>query len=222
MRQDHDAAMRCRPGAAGSRDDRRRGDDGVRTEHLRPAEPAGHRDGLPELRDLAAHDRFRQRRVSAARRAQACAARRDRQPGAGSARDRGTGRPRGSQRNGAFRRTTATARPCAGARPAPETAAAGRAAQQPRRQASRSAPRRGSTAAAPPRHHHALRHARSGRGVEHVVPDRRAQPGRDRPGRHTRARSTSIRSRVSSRTSSGRATSSTPRSSASTVRATAP
>ena len=67
LRQDHDAALDRRPGAA-----RRRRDRGRRPALFsgrggdRPAARARHRHGLPVVRDLAAHDRVRERRLPAA------------------------------------------------------------------------------------------------------------------------------------------------------------
>src|SRR6266516_2319026 len=68
LRQDHHPALRRRPGAHRRRQDLAGGTGRLQPQaaRVRPARRARSRDGLPELRHLAAHDRVRQRRLPAA------------------------------------------------------------------------------------------------------------------------------------------------------------
>ncbi|CAA9317046.1 MAG: Spermidine/putrescine import ABC transporter ATP-binding protein PotA, partial [uncultured Frankineae bacterium] len=190
LREDHDAACRGRARAAGRRAHRPGGPGAVRARghrpgHDRPRQQARPRDGVPVLRDLAAHDRVRQRRVPAAGPQSRDATERRRDPGAGRPRPahdgaRAPGGPAGDQ---AVRRSAAAARarPRAGHRAAP--AAARRAAVQPRRQAAGVPALRAQAAAARARHHVDLRDARPDRGPRPVHQDRGHER---RPGRAAR------------------------------------
>ena len=160
----------------GTHRDRRPRGERRRGRPVRAARPAQARHGVPVLRDLAAHDGVRQRRLSAA----AC----------------GTSpRPRSSDRvttalrlvemerlrrpagAGAVGRPAAARgdRPRAGVRA--RGAAARRAAQQPRCAAARADGRRVPRPAAAAQDHHALRHPRPGRGDGALRPRRRDAAG---------------------------------------------
>src|SRR5207249_9077639 len=94
-----------------------------------------HRDGVPELRDLAAHERVPERGLPARGRRSAAVAHGDRASGDGGPRARRTGRARIATGAAAVRRTAAAARAGPRARPEAEAAPPRRAALQPRREA---------------------------------------------------------------------------------------
>ncbi len=152
-----------------------------------PPNKRRHRDGVPELRDLAAHDGISKRRLPAQRRRHPQRFERDARTRRGSARAGRDGRLRRPFRNPALGRSAATprARPCA--RPPARLAALGRTALEPRCAAARYDAYRVAFAAAPPRDHDALRYARSNRGAEHE------QPHRGDAGRADRTRSDAAR-----------------------------
>ena len=169
--QDH----RRRPGAVLRRRQGRR----PRGQHARQPARSGH--GLPVLRDLAAHDRLRQRRLPAAgaqarRPALQGGDRRARRAGARHDGALPAGRPPGHQ---ALRRPAAAPRAGPRAGHPAAAAAARRAAVQPRRQAARVAALRAQAAAARAGHHLGLRHPRPGRGAGAVHAHRR-HAGRQR------------------------------------------
>ncbi len=162
-----------------------------RARALRGAGAPRDRHGLPVVRDLAAHDGVRQRRVSARgppparapRCASACASAlrlMEMEHLAEPAGHRAVGRPAAAGGHRA-RAGVPAAR-----------AADGRAAVEPGRQAARADARRAARAAAAARHHDGLRDARPGRGDGALRRDRgdargpRA-PDRPRPRRSTRA-----------------------------------
>ena len=181
LRQEHRApdARRARGDHEGTDPDRRPG-----REQRRPG-VARHRDGLPVVRPLPAHDRVRQPRLRPAQHGRAEA--RDRRPRAACDGDPADERAGQAEAQAALRRSAATR----GARPRDRARAEGvpdgRAALEPRRKASRRDPGRDPEASGPPRHHDDLRHARPGRGDDDGRPDRgheRRSPaaGRDARG----------------------------------------
>ena len=161
---------------AGTRPDRR-----ARGQRPRAQGPR-HRDGVPELRALPAHERLRQHGLRPAQPAHAQG--RDRAPRAARRRAiLGLGRAPRAQAAPAVRR------PAPARRDGPrDRARAGgvpvrRAALQPRCQAARPDADRDQAAAAAPRHHGHLRHPRPGRGDD----ARRPPDGHERrPGRADR------------------------------------
>ena len=132
-----------------------------------------HRDGVPELRALPAHDRGREHRLPPED--QEGAQGRDRRA---RGRGREAARPRGVPRAQAGEALGRPA-PARGDGPGHRAPAAGvpdgRAAVQPRRQAARADAHADRCAAAPPGRHHRVRHARPGRGDDHGRPRRRAE-----------------------------------------------
>ena len=163
-----------------------------------PAERPQPRDGVPVLRDLAAHDRRAERGVSAAR-PQNGQARHpgSRRGGAGPGRARRAGRPLPAP---AVRWPAAAGRagPCH--RALPGGTAARRAVLQSGRQAARASPPLAQGTAARPRAHHAFRDPRPGRGVVDERPDpgheRRAHPARRDAGGGLPAAPFAVRRRV--------------------------
>ena len=139
-------------------------------------------DGVPVLRDLAAHDGVRQRRLRSAR-AQAAAGRGAAERGtrAGPGADAGLCRPAGIEAVG---RPAAARRGGARDRVLAERRAVRRAAVQPRCQAARRDARGAARAAAPARHHLALCHARPGGGAGDLRPGDRDERRPDRADRH--------------------------------------
>ena len=171
VREDDRAPDGGRAGEHHPRDDRDRRSG---REH-RAAEGAGHRDGVPELRAVPAHERVRQHGV----RSQAPQAPEggDRPPGPSGRGDPG---PRGvprAQAQGAVRRTASARGDGASDRSRTPGVPDGRAAVQPRREAARADAGRGLTAAGRSRRHDDLRHARSGRGDDDGRSRRRPQEG---------------------------------------------
>ena len=140
-----------------------------------PPEGPGHRDGVPELRALPAHERVRQHGLrpqdaevpqAGDRQARPGRGRDPRHPGAAQAQAApALGRPAPARGR----------RP--GHRPAPSGVPVRRAAVEPRRQAPRPDARRAQAAARAPRDHRHLRDPRPGRG------DDPRQPGRGDEGR---------------------------------------
>ena len=153
--------------------------DGVDVTDLAPRRPR-HRDGLPELRALPAHDRPREHRL----RPQGAAGAEGRDPaarrgGRGHARPHGAARP---QAGAALRRPAAAGRDGPRDRARAARVPHGRAALEPRREAARRHARVARGAARPARRHHDLRHARPDRGDD-ARPARRGDARRpDRPG----------------------------------------
>ena len=183
MRQDHHLARDRRAREARRR--ARSGSAGPRCSRLRLGEHPGRAaravDGLPVLRDLAAHERVRQRRL---RPAGAQAPRgRGRDARARGARSGAARRARRAQRLEAVRRPAAARR----ARPRLRLLALGpsvrRAAVEPRRQAARRDARRAEGAPAPARHHLGLRHPRPRGGARDLRPDHGDARRRDRASR---------------------------------------
>ena len=129
-----------------------------------------HRDGLPELRALPAHDRLRQPRLrpEAAQGVEG----RHRPAGPGGGRHPRPRQAPPAQAQGALRRPAPARRPGPGDRPRPGGLPHGRAAVQPRRQAARPDPGRDRPAPPAPRDHLRLRHPRPGRGDDDGHPDR--------------------------------------------------
>ena len=158
-----------------------------------PPEGSRHRDGLPELRALPAHDRVRQHglRPQDAEVPQAG----DRQAGPGSGRDPRHPGAAQAQAPAALGRPAAARRGRARDRPAPPGVPLRRAALEPRRQAARPDARGAQAPPRPPRDHRDLRDPRPGRGDDARRPRRRHE-GRPRaaggraPRRCTRSRGT--------------------------------
>ena len=151
--------------------------------HRPPAQGPRHRDGLPELRALPAHDRRRQHGLRAEdRRRRPRTRSRKRVEEAAKILD--LDRVPRAQAEGALRWSAPARRHGPRHRPQPAGLPHGRAAVEPRRQAARADPHPDRLAAAPPRRHHRLRHPRPGRGHDDGRPGRGAQ-GRPPPaGRH--------------------------------------
>ncbi len=159
----------------------------ARREPHPPARPR-HRDGVPELRALSAHDRRQEHRVAARREQE----RQGRRRGARAPCRGGRSHPRPLQVPGPqARRALRRAAPACGARTGDRASARGlldgRAAVEPRRQAADPDPPGARRAASSARHHHRLRHPRPGRGHDHGRPHRRDQrrtppAGRTAPG----------------------------------------
>ena len=168
----------------------------------RAAQGPRHRDGVPELRALSAHDGARQHGL----RAQA------RQGAQG--RDRGAGQPGGRDPRPraaldalsapALGRPAPARRDGPGDRARPEGLPVRRAALQPRRQAARADAHRDQGAPPAAQDHHGLRHPRPDRGDDHGRPDRGAARRRGRAGRRRRSTSTTTRPTSSSPPSSAR------------------
>ena len=181
LRQVHDPADPRRFGGG----HRRRGLHRRHAGHRPDAEGPGHRDGVPELRPLPAHERRAEPGVrpeapqdaegrAAATRAGRRPDPRTRSSDATQAR-RAVGRPAPAGRH----------RPRHGARAArvPD----GRAPVEPGREAAGADARRTLPTARTARHHHGLRHARPGRGDDAGPPRRRAQGRRAAAGGHAAA-----------------------------------
>ncbi len=158
-----------------------------RTRRHRPGgEEPRHRDGVPVLRALPAHDRPAEHGVRAGG-VDRHARRRDRRDGGrdgGDARHRGPARP---EAPGAVWRPAAAGRARACDRPRPGRVPDGRAAVEPGRQAPRSDANRAPAPPEGPRRDDGVRHARPDGGDDdgrpHRRPRRRAPPaGRDAPG----------------------------------------
>ena len=172
--------------------DRRRRRQPVRAQGPR------HRDGVPELRALSAHERAREHGLPAeARQRPRC-------------RDQGEGRARGEdprpraaprpQTGEPLRRSAPAGGDGAGDRPRPEGVPDGRAALEPRREAAGADADRGLAAAEVARDDDRLRHPRPDRGDDARRPGRgdagrRAAAGR-RPGRALRAPREPVRRRL--------------------------
>ncbi len=155
---------------------------GEKRRHRHPAEGPRHRDGLPELRAVPAHDRRREHGLRAQdRRRQQGRARPARARGREAARPRAVPRP---QAEGPLRWPASARRDGPRDRPSAAGVPHGRAAVEPRRQAPRADPHADRVAAAPPRRHHRLRHARPDRGADHGRPDRGAEGRHPAAGRH--------------------------------------
>ena len=168
--------------------------------HRPAAEGSRHRDGLPELRALPAHDRRAEPRL----RPQAAQDAEGRDPPP-RRRGREHPRPRGPAEAQARR---ALGRPAPARRDGPRHGARaaglpdGRAALEPRRQAARADARRARAAARPPQDDHRLRDARPGRGDD----------ARRSRGRHARRPACSRSTRRRSSTGTRRTCSSPPSS----------
>ena len=159
--------------------DRRRG------HHRAAAATARHRDGVPELRALSAHERAAEPRFRAQRSPDTEVG--DRAPGrrgGGIARSRGSPR---SQARQALGRTAPARRDGAGDHPPAQGVPDGRAALESRRQAPGGDARLARRAARTPLRHERLRHPRPDRGDD-ARPARRGDARRaDRPGRRAAA-----------------------------------
>ena len=150
--------------------------------HERAAEGPGHRDGVPELRALPAHDRRRQHGLrpqdgQGSHRGAQQAGRRGRQdPG-----------PRGvprAQAQGPVRWSAPARGDGPRDRPQPAGVLHGRAAVEPRREDAGADPHRHRQAPGRPRRHHRLRHPRPGRGHDDGRPGRGDEARRAHAGRH--------------------------------------
>ena len=181
MWQVDDAAIHRRPGATGCgrriggrqrvvRGGRRCAEAGERAR-----EQTRTRHGLPVVRDLAAHDRVRERRLPAAGATAPPASRQagDHRTRGTRARDDGAAAVRRPARDQALRWAAAAAGAGASDRDRAVAAAAGRAAVQPGRQAARVAAVRAQASAARTGNHLDLRDARPDRGAVAVVEHRR-------------------------------------------------
>ena len=187
---------------AGLEDDQRRHDRDRRQGRQRHRiEGSRHRDGVPELRALSAHDGRRQHGLQPAPAQGRCGADRAARRAGGQDPEprqlspplpaRAVGRAAPARRDGARDRAR------------PEGLPVRRAAVQPRRQAARRDARRDQGAAPAPEDDDGLRHARPGRGDDDGRQDRRDAGRPDRADRRRRSSSTT-----------GRTTSSWPSSSA--------
>ena len=134
------------------------------------AQGPGHRDGVPELRALPAHERQAEHGL----RAEA-----GQDPAGGYQPEGRRGGPDpgphpvpGPQAGQPVRRAAAAGRDGPGHRARPGGVPDGRAAVEPGRQAARADPHRGVAAPAAPGHHDGLRHARSDRGLDPRRPGR--------------------------------------------------
>ena len=197
VRQVHGTAHGRRP----REDQRRRDPRGRCTDQRRAAEGPRHRDGVPELRAVPAHDGGQEPgvRPEAAQdpaRGPAAPGRRDERPAGPRVADAAPART-------AQRRAAPARRDGSGAGARAQGLPAGRTAVEPGREAPRADARRAEEAAPPAGDHHHLRHARPGRGDDARRPHRRDE---------RRARSSSSASRRTSTTS--RPTCSSRRSSA--------
>ncbi len=171
--------------SSGRAADRRRGG-----QQEGPARPR-HRDGVPELRAVPAHDRARQHRVRAE--AGEAAEGGDRRQGQRGGRDPRPPEPPRAQAGEPVRRPAPARGHGARDRAQPEGVPDGRAAVEPGREAARADAGRGGAHPAPPQHHHGLRHPRPDRGHDAGRPRgdhaaRRAPAGRVADGalQHTR------------------------------------
>ena len=175
---------------------------GGETRQRQGAEGPRHRDGLPELRAVPAHDRAREHGL----RAQARQDRqgRDRPQGRGGGRDP---RPRAAPRPQAgqpLRRPAPARRDGARDRARPEGLPDGRAAVEPRREAARADAHGGLAPAAAARHDDGLRDPRPDRGDDARRPRRGHARRPAAAGRPRRRSSTTTRSTCSSPGSSAR------------------
>ena len=179
---------------------RRDQDRRARRQQPRPRR-ARHRHGLPELRALPAQDRAPEHglRPQAPPHRQG-RGRRPRRPGGGDPRPDAAARALPAP---ALRRPAPAGGDGPGDRPRPAGLPLRRAALQPRRQAPRADARRDQGAPPAAAHHHRLRHPRPDRGDDHGRQDRGDERRPHRAGRRPARRSTT-----------GRRTSSSPRSSA--------
>ena len=166
------------------------------------AEGPRHRDGLPELRALPAHERGQEHglRAQDARAPEGG----DRPP-----RPRGGPHPRAhglaaQEAAHALRRTAAARRDGPRDRPQPAGVPDGRAALEPRREAARGDARRDRAHPARPRRDDDLRHARPDRGDDDGRPRRRDAERRSSSRSPTRRSSTTGRATCSSPSSSAR------------------
>ena len=208
VRGRHDGGRRARPGggrrradgarrAVGVRQvDRASDGGGARAAHLghdrdrRPrrggpvAGGARHRDGVPELRPLPAHDRPQEPGVPAP--AAPDAAGRRRPEGGRRGRDARADRASRPQARAALRRPAPAGGDGPGAHPRAGGVPPRRAALEPRRQAARRAARRAEAAARTPRDDDDLRHPRPGRGDDAGRPHRGDGPGPAPAGGHAR------------------------------------
>ncbi len=159
VRQDDDAALRRRARAEQRRRHLARRQRALDRHRARVARQARHRHGVPELRDLAAHDGLRQCDLPAAGRGFQAAEAGGAQTGDGGTRA-GAARPsRTASGHRAVGRSAAATRARSRPRSSPAAAAARRAAVEPRRQAARHHAQRAAEPAAHPRHQCPLRDA---------------------------------------------------------------
>ena len=184
------------------------GDHRRRADHRRPARQrpraarSRHRDGVPELRAVSAHDGAREHGL----RAQALEGlevrdRREGQARGGDPRAAGPSRPQAGE---AVRRPAPAGRDGARDRARSEGVPDGRAALEPRREAARADAHAGGADPEPARHHDALRHPRPDRGDDARRPGGGDARGRDPAGRSARRRSTTSPRTCSWPGSSGR------------------
>ena len=179
-----------------------------RAAHRRPggeqqgAQGPRHRDGVPELRAVPAHDRAGEHGLRAE--AGQDAAGRDRREGRRGGQDPRPHPAPGPQAGQPVRRPAAAGRDGPGDRARPGGVPDGRAAVEPRRQAARADAHRGVAAPAAPGHHDGLRHPRPDRGHDARRPGRGHAHRRAAAGRPPRRSSTSGRSTCSWPASSAR------------------
>ena len=161
----------------------------------RAAEGARHRDGVPELRALSAHDRVRQHGV----RPQAPQALEggDRPAGAGGGRHPRARRAAPTQAEGTVGRSAAAGGDGPRDRPGAEGVPDGRAAVEPRREAPRADARRDRADPARAERHDHLRHPRPGRGDDDGRPGGGDPEGRSCSRSTRRSGSTTTRSTCS-------------------------
>ena len=161
----------------GAADDRRarghlqrRVEDRRRSRQRSLAEGSRHRDGLPELRALPAHDRAREHGLRALpRRVDKAEIDQQGRGGGGETRPGQTPRPQAGQ---PLRRPAPAGGDGPGDRPRPESVPDGRAALQPRREAAGADADRGRAPAVGPGNDDGLRHPRPDRGDDPRRPGR--------------------------------------------------
>ena len=190
LRQDHRPAHGGRTGRhhGGDAADRRQG----RQQPV--AERARHRHGLPELRPLPPHDGGPEHRLRPQSRQ--ATEDRDRREGPQRGRDPRADGVVGAQARPALGWPTSAGRHGPGHRPGAVGVPDGRAAVQPRRQATGPDASRSEPHPAPPRRGDHVRHPRPGRGHDH------GRPGGGHERRPPAADATSRRSSTSTRTTS--------------------
>jgi len=140
----------------------------------------GHRDGVPVLRAVPAHERVRQHGLPAPDGAHEEGG--DRQAGQERVADPGPGQLPQAQAAGTLRRAAAARGAGPGDRAQPQGLLARRAALQPGRQAERADPGRAAEAAPGPADDLHLRHPRPGRGDDDGGPDRDHERGHPAAG----------------------------------------
>ena len=155
---------------------------GEQRHHQAAAEGPRHRDGVPELRAVPAHDGCRQHGVLAEDGEDAC--RGAQEAGRGGSADPQPDRVPRPQAQGALGWPAPAGRDGSGDRAQAAGVLHGRAAVEPRREDAGADPHGHRQAAVRPRCHHRLRHPRPGRGDDHGRPGRGDEGRLPAAGRH--------------------------------------